>query len=121
MWWALAGAILIEVAATLSLRASDSFRRKAVDIDYYKSMGEYAYGSLSRSERDAFAEVFGELARKFVGFMDVLAHVSDRTTAGTDVLRLYEKWLRTGSARDGQRLIDRGLLPNQSIGPRFLQ
>jgi len=103
---------------------SDSFRRKTVDIDYYKSMGEYAYGSLSRSEHDAFAEVFGELARKFVGFMDVLAHVSDRTTAGTpevDVLRLYEKWLRTGSARDGQRLIDRGLVPNQSIGPRFLQ
>jgi small multidrug resistance pump len=29
MWWALAGAILIEVAATLSLRASDWFRRKA--------------------------------------------------------------------------------------------
>ena len=29
MWWALAGAILIEVVATLSLRASDGFRRKA--------------------------------------------------------------------------------------------
>jgi small multidrug resistance pump len=28
MWWALAGAILIEVAATLSLRASDGFRLK---------------------------------------------------------------------------------------------
>jgi small multidrug resistance pump len=29
MWWALAGAILIEVVATLSLRASDGFRRRA--------------------------------------------------------------------------------------------
>jgi small multidrug resistance pump len=29
MWWARAGAILIEVVATLSLRASDGFRRKA--------------------------------------------------------------------------------------------
>ena len=29
MWLALAGAILIEVVATLSLRASDGFRRKA--------------------------------------------------------------------------------------------
>jgi small multidrug resistance pump len=29
MWWALAGAILIEVLATLSLRASDGFRKKA--------------------------------------------------------------------------------------------
>jgi small multidrug resistance pump len=29
MWWALACAILIEVVATLSLRASDGFRRMA--------------------------------------------------------------------------------------------
>jgi hypothetical protein len=102
----------------------DSFRRRAVDVDYYKSMGEYAYGSLSRSEHDAFATVFAELSRKFVGFMDVLALVSERTTAGTsevDLLRLYEKWLRTGSTRDGQRLIECGLLPNHSIGSRFLQ
>lgn len=28
MWWALVGAILIEVAATLSLRASDGFKKK---------------------------------------------------------------------------------------------
>ncbi|MDF2825965.1 MAG: QacE family quaternary ammonium compound efflux transporter [Mycobacterium sp.] len=29
MWWALAGAILLEVAATLGLRASNGFRKKA--------------------------------------------------------------------------------------------
>ena len=28
MWWALAAAIAVEVCATLSLRASDGFRRK---------------------------------------------------------------------------------------------
>jgi hypothetical protein len=104
---------------------SDSFRRSLVDVDYYKAMGEYAYASLSRSEHDTFAEVFGELSSKFVGFMDVLSHISERTTAssssGTDILRLYEKWLRTGSARDSQRLVDRGLLPNLSIGSRFIQ
>ena len=102
---------------------SDSFTRAAVDIDYYKSMGEYAYGSLSRSDDDAFADVFGELSRKFVGFMDVLADISEHTTLAraTDVLRLYESWLRTGSERDGQRLIERGILPNQSIGKRFVQ
>ena len=102
---------------------SDSFRRKLIDVDYYKSMGEYAYGSLSRSEDEAFAEVFRELASKFVGFMDVLADVSERTAlaAPTDILRIYEKWLRTGSTREGQRLIDRGILPNRSIGKRFIQ
>ncbi|BBY42554.1 cation transporter [Mycolicibacterium celeriflavum] len=29
MWWTLAGAIAVEVVATLSLRASDGFRKKA--------------------------------------------------------------------------------------------
>jgi hypothetical protein len=102
---------------------SDSDRRRVVDVDYYVSMGEYAYSSLSRREADAFGEVFSELATKFVPFMDVLADVSEQSGIGsrTDVLRLYEKWLRTGSPRDGQRLIDRGILPNVSIGPKFIQ
>jgi hypothetical protein len=85
-------------------------------------MGEYAYGSLSRAE-DAFREVFVELSRKFVGFSDVLADISERTamTSNHDVLRMYEKWLRTGSARESQRLIERGIVPNSSIGQGFLQ
>jgi hypothetical protein len=102
---------------------SDSFNRRMVDVDYYVSMGEYAYGSLSRRDEDTFSQVFGELARKFVGFTDVLADISAQTelTTSGDVLRLYETWLRTGSARDGQKLIDRGIVPNQSVGKRFLQ
>ena len=101
---------------------SDSLTRRHLDVDYYVSMGAYAYGSLSRAE-DAFREVFGELSRKFVGFSDVLADVSERTalTSNHDVLRIYEKWLRTGSVRDGQRLIERGIVPNSSVGKRFLQ
>ncbi len=102
---------------------SDSFARRSVDIDYYRGLGERAYASLSQSEDEAFAEVFGELSRKFVGFMDVLADISDRTSlaSATEVMRLYEKWLRTGSERDGQRLVERGILPNHSIGRRFIQ
>ena len=101
----------------------DSLQRRAVDIDYYVSMGAYAYGSLSRRDADAFATVFRELAGKFVGFMDVLSDVSERTalSSTTDVMRLYEKWLRTGSTRAGQQLIDRGIVPNHSIGKRFIQ
>lgn len=102
---------------------SDSLGRCVADVDYYVTMGEYAYGSLSRRDDDAFAEVFRELARKFVGFVDVLAEVSERTALASapDVLRLYEKWLRTGSERDGQRLAARGIVPNSSIGKRFIQ
>ena len=102
---------------------SDSLQRQSIDVDYYVSMGEYAYGSLSRRDDDAFSDVFGDLARRFVGYMDVLADVSERTalTSCNDVLRLYEKFLRTGSIRDGQKLIDRGIIPNSTIGKRFVQ
>jgi hypothetical protein len=101
----------------------DSFRGRSVDVDYYVSMGEYAYGSLSRREQDAFGQVFAELARRFVLYTDILADVSERTgySSSADVLRLYEKWLRTGSPRDGQRLVDRGVAPNASLNMKFLQ
>jgi hypothetical protein len=102
---------------------SDSFARRSVDVDYYRSMGAYAYASLSRAEDEAFAEVFDELARKFVGFMDVLADISERTTLAStnDLLRIYEKWLRTGSPRDAKRLVELGVVPNHSVGRSFLQ
>ncbi len=101
---------------------SDSIKRQHIDVDYYVSMGEYTYGSLSRAE-DAFREVFAELSSKFVGFSDVLADISERTTltSNNDLLRIYEKWLRTGSHRDSQKLIERGIVPNSSVGKRFLQ
>lgn len=96
---------------------SDSLNRRTVDVDYYVSMGEYAYGSLGRQDADTFADVFSELATRFVGFADVLSEVSERSTlrSSTDVLRLYEKWLRTGSSRDRDKLIERGIVPNSSV------
>ena len=95
-----------------------------MDVDYYKSMGEYAYGSLSRSRTTkTLCRGLRRAVGKFVGFMDVLADISERTSLAseTDMLRLYEKWLRTGSVRDGQRLVEHGILPNHSIGKRFIQ
>ncbi len=102
---------------------SDSLKRKVVDVDYYVSMGEYAYAELSRDEPGWFRPVFAELAGKFVHFVDVLSDVSEQSalTSNTDLLRLYERWLRTGSRHAGRRLAERGIPPNPSIGRRFLQ
>lgn len=102
---------------------SDSLRRRSVDVDYYVSMGEYAYSSLARRDEDAFGQVYAELGRKFVPFMDVLSEISERTgqTSPRDILRLYERWLRTGSTRMGQQLVEQGITPNSSIGNRFVQ
>ena len=101
----------------------DSLNRRAVDIDYYITLGGYAYGSLGRRDEDACADIFAELAEKFVSYVDVLAEVSERSSinSNTELLRLYEKWLRTGSRRNGELLVERGIVPNASIGSRFLQ
>jgi hypothetical protein len=102
---------------------SDSLNRRLVDVDYYIQLGECAYGSLARQGDEALGEVFDELAEKFTSFVDVLGEVSERTalTSNADVLRLYEKWLRTKSRRSGDLLASRGIVPNSSVGSRFIQ
>jgi hypothetical protein len=102
---------------------ADSLNRRLVDVDYYIHLGERAYGSLARHDDGALADVFDELADKFQAFVDVLSEVSEHTavSSNTDLLRLYEKWLRTGSRRSGDLLVARGIVPNNSIGNRFMQ
>lgn len=96
---------------------ADSLRHKLVDVDYYASVGGFAYNTLSRYERDTFSPVFAELAGRFVEFADVLSEVSERSSCATngDLLRLYERWLRTRSTRSGQLLVELGVVPNASL------
>jgi len=81
------------------------FARRTVDIDYHIAMGGRAYGnlaqSLERGRQRALAEVFAELAAKFQPLVDALGEISDAAHVYTqrDILRLYEIWLKTGSAR----------------------
>jgi len=112
-----------DVALFVSGFFSDSLNRKLVDVDYYVSIGGRAYNVLSRVETDTFSPVFAELGEKFVGFVDVLSEVSERTscTSNSDLLRLYEKWLKTGSRRSGQLLVERGVVPNPSITTTRIQ
>jgi hypothetical protein len=102
---------------------SDSLNRSLVDIDYYIQLGECAYRRLAYQGDDTLGDVFEELSGKFTTFVDVLGEVSERTSlaSNADVLRLYEKWLRTGSRRSGDLLAARGIVPNASIGSRFIQ
>jgi hypothetical protein len=95
----------------------DSLSRKLVDIDYYIRMGGAAYQALSAAQQSslrqrALAQVFAELARNFLEFVDVLADL--RVTAcdaHEDLLRLYETWTRTGSRRAARRLRAHGIEP----------
>jgi hypothetical protein len=112
-----------DVSLFISGFFSDSLRRKVVDLDYYVNIGGHAYTALSHHEGDTFSPVFAELADKFVDFVDVLSEVSERSSCGsnTDLLRLYERWLKTGSSHSGQLLVERGVVPNASLRATRIQ
>lgn len=97
---------------------SDSLKRKVVDIDYYILMGTASYGWLAVMHNevkngDAAPTLFSELAAKFTAFVDVLTEVSERSrlTSSKDVLRVYERWLRTKSKQAERLLRSMGIDP----------
>ncbi|GBF24991.1 hypothetical protein MnTg02_00019 [bacterium MnTg02] len=107
-----------DVALFISGFFVESLANKAVDIDYYMTMGESAYGSLSEEVRGtfrgkAFADVYRELATKFQVLIDVLHEVRDSARAESDLnlLRTYEIWLKTGSRRAENLLRQQGIVP----------
>ena len=90
---------------------SDSLKRKVVDIDYYFGMGGSAYWTLSQIHASHGSTLYKELSMKFKPFSGILGELSERSGLQTnaDILRLYERWLMTGS----ERL--RGILSEQGI------
>jgi hypothetical protein len=110
-----------DVALFVSGVFSQSLNRKVIDVDYYCAMGGSAYGYLSENLRGsagtrALTEVFEELSKKFVDFVDVLAEVSERTHMNNDadIMRVYELWVRTGSRRAERTLRSIGIEPAEA-------
>jgi len=101
----------------------DSLARRVVGIDYYRKIGSCAYGDLAVGLRGwggggSWTGLYAELAHHFGEFADVLAEVGDRSRANQpeNLLRLYDRYLCTGSARDRERLIRSGQLPPDRAG-----
>jgi hypothetical protein len=96
----------------------ESLASKAVDVDYYIYMGGNAYGSLSEEVRgtfrgNVFADVYRELAAKFLVVIDILNEVRDgaRQESDIDLLRTYEVFQKTGSRRAENLLRKQGIVP----------
>lgn len=93
---------------------ADSLDGGVVGHRYYRALGERAYEHLSQREATPRGLcVFGELAARFGELADVIAEVSDesRSASPTSVVRLYERWLQTGSRRAATQLAERGITP----------
>jgi hypothetical protein len=104
---------------------AQGFAARLIDIDYHIAMGGCAYGALAHSTAHGrgrvLAAVFAELSEKFQPMVDALNEVSESSCAHSDrdILRLYEIWLKTGSARSYARLKRLGVDPTNAGGTAF--
>jgi len=103
-----------------------SFARKLIDIDYHIAMGGNAYSSLADTMQRSLsgkcvAGIYAQLAEKFQRLVDALNEVSEMSYRHTDadILRLYEIWMKTGSARAQGLLAKLGVQPVRHGGFRF--
>jgi hypothetical protein len=107
----------------------ESLDRSLVDIDYYISMGGEAYGRLSgmmeaHPHGQTFADLYDELAKQFAALVDLLNEVAEHVRPNQDdqeLLRLYDRWIRTGSERIRKLLVERGLIPADGLPTGYVQ
>ena len=102
---------------------------RGVALRYVISVGAEAYDSAasmlrapSAGEASSAPDVFGELAARFEAFVELIESIAARlgaqsvgTTPG-GIVRLYERWLRTGSSEIASKLSAHGLMPVKGGG-----
>jgi hypothetical protein len=101
----------------------DHFESRGVDMSYIIGIGTTAYGTAASmlhvptpDRKGDSLDIYRELADNFSAFVGVLVEIADRTvTAGVkgskDLVRVYERWLKTGSDGLAQALAAHGLVP----------
>jgi len=91
----------------------DSLQKKIVDIDYYSDIGSVAYSNLATwTKDDHLSQVYKTFSKRFLDFVDVLSYISDKSQVQSDhnVLRLYEKYIKTGSEVAREKLSQMGIV-----------
>ena len=102
----------------------EHFEARGVATDYVMGIGTTAYGAASsmlrlpESSPAPSLDIYGELSSKFADFVEVISEVADVTIAHSaasskQVLKLYERWLKTGSDTLAQALGAHGLVPGR--------
>ncbi len=107
---------------------ADSLLNGPVDASYYRQIGCSAYddvisGLRGWGESGCWTRLYRELVEGFGGFVEVLAEIGDRTRPGRpqNLLGVYERYLRIGSARDRALLLRAGTLPPDRSGLEWWQ
>jgi hypothetical protein len=100
---------------------ADHFAARGLETRYVSTIGSRAYvsaGAMLHAGSSSI-DLFDELARGFEQFARVLGEVADRTLAqqgagdSRGLLRLYERWLKTGSDTMAEALVEHGIFPTR--------
>jgi len=109
----------------------DHLKNRGVRLGYVSSLGARAYDGAASMLRQAdrgsgegarAPELFEELADNFTPYAEVLATLADGLLAraahgsAAGALRIYEKWLETGSAELSRALAEHGITPVRGRG-----
>ena len=98
--------------------------KRGVEVLYVTSLGALAYDSAGRMLRggdDNAPDLFFELAENFERFAELLSAVAEKlqlaaAPSSVGVLKLYERWLKTGNEALSSELLERGVLPVRGAG-----
>lgn len=101
---------------------AEHLERRGLQHDYVAGVGQLAYGGVASMLRSfgPSSSLFDELADGFHAFVDVLRFVAESLVTMSvrveeDIAKLYERWLRTGSAVLAEVLLRMGLLPTTKM------
>jgi hypothetical protein len=106
----------------------EHIEQRGVDRGYVCAVGSTAYTNAAamlrlqvKERRPDALDVLSELGAKFARFAEVLADVAEGTIAigardERSVVKMYERWLRTGSSRLAEALGERGIVPSRGAG-----
>ncbi|MCB0370524.1 MAG: hypothetical protein KDD45_14145, partial [Bdellovibrionales bacterium] len=68
--------------------------------------------SYTLEKNDPLRRVYGIFSRQFAEFVDTLAYISQKSMVSNNqsVLRLYDKYLKTGSEVAKEKLVEMGIV-----------
>jgi hypothetical protein len=97
---------------------------RGVEVRYVTALGARAYdgaGRMLRGANDNVPDLFFELAENFGRFAELLSAVAEQLSlsaapSSQGLLKLYERWMKTGSEQVGSELLHRGVLPVRGQG-----
>lgn len=104
----------------------DGLYNQIVDVNYYIQMGGTAYRSLANISTPlgkTLSEMFHELSERFHNLVEVLYICCEQEIAQTnhDLLKMLDRYLKTGSIKAKQILEEKGILPDAIVVDKTVQ